>query len=182
MARDKITINELSDYLKQKIESSSTSTNNSYSKSEIDTKIDEVKEMIQNITVDPSQIDLSNYYTKSEAEVFVSKLISTAIVEHNTDTKSHNGISTKVSDITKMLSNLSISTRAYKLDVTQDMQTEFTISDTSFTPGINIGSIVVWNTIVLTDYTINGRILTFSSGINLGSNLTLVVFSIEGVI
>ena len=183
--RDRITINELNDDLKNKINRiPNENIVISYSKSEIDNKINELRELIsQNMGSLPgNSADLSNYYTKTETDVKITQSINASILEHNGDTKAHNDIRNTLSNITDMISNFRIETQVFNLSVIADGQTVFNIDDTNYIPAENPTSIVIWNSTILTNYTITGRSVTFSDGIPSGSTLNLVIFSLKGAV
>ena len=84
--RDRITINELNDDLKNKINRiPNENMVISYSKSEIDNKINELRELIgQNMGSLPgNSADLSNYYTKTETDVKITQSINASILEQD---------------------------------------------------------------------------------------------------
>lgn len=183
--RDRITINELNDELKNKINRiPNENMVISYSKSEIDNKINELRELIgQNMGSPPgTSADLSNYYTKPETDVKITQSINASILEHNGDTEAHNDIRNTLSNMTDMISKFRIEAQMFNLSVIADGQTVFNIDDTDYIPTENPTSIAIWNTTVLTNYTIIGRSVTFSDGIPLGSNLTIIIFSLKGAV
>ena len=178
--RDHITINELNKDLRDKINRIPDNITEIYNKEDIDIKFEEIKELISDNN--SSKVDLSNYYTKTETDIKINQTVNASILDHNTNTSSHNDIRTSISDLTTIISKLHIEAQVFPLIVTEDNQRTFSIDDPNYLPVENPTSIVIWNTIVLTNYTVSGRTVTFPDGMPIDSNLTIIIFSLKGAV
>lgn len=173
--RDKITIDELSDDLKNLIKE-----HGSGDISEINNKLSVLEEKINQ---SPTAENLKNYYTKTDIDTKIPKLIESGIATHNGDSSSHSSIQQQIADITSKITSIKMKSSYYNLSATSDNQKEFTIDDSSYVPLSVMSSVLVINGLVIDDYTLTGRTLTLTTqeGVTTNTNILLIVFSIEGV-
>lgn len=128
--------------------------------------------------------EIPNYYSKKDIDEVLKKLqgyVDEQLGVIVNDMISNGTISINLTnyydknDIKTIIQSLKTKTTCHQLTVDTDNQRVFTIPDI----GYPIGTSLLFNTTVRTEYTISGTTLTTSFDVPLGSSLILVVNEIQ---
>ena len=176
--RDRIQECDLSDELRTKINNGSEV--GSQDLTDVNNKLKELENRVNELD---NTIDMSNYYTKTDIDIKVPKLIESSVTIHNSDTNAHKYIQDKISELITKISSITTKTDIYRLPVSSDNQKVFTIEDSNYIAASVMSSVLVINGMVITDYTLNGKTITLSTteGVTTSSIINIIIFSIAGV-
>ena len=184
--RDKITINELNADIVNTLDLVNEMNNDVYRKEEIDSLISGAvsnvsKSTSNNSVSTSSDIDLSNYYTKTEIELYVASALAKAISDHNSNTSSHQLINTRITELVTLFSGLGITQTIYTVTATEDGQSLFTLPDEYDASGKSSNLLITSTGNIITEYTMLGKTINVNDSLNNGESLHFIVFSVGGV-